>query len=245
MAPLIESTLRLTGNFGENASSDTAKMRLEGARIFWQLYAHAGRFIRYGLLYGTALAGIAVLFQWTQYRYTVMNMPGEAYIAIIAAVFIGIGIWVGMRLTPQRAGEGFERNDKAIAALGQTRRECEILDHMAKGAGNKEIARDLGVSPNTIKTHIANLYLKLEVTGRGKAVEAAPALDLIHLCKQSHAALFTYFRWDHWSACHRTHDCDFVRIGPGCWQHHGGAGICQNACDTQLAVYRDQTISRC
>ncbi|MEL7189393.1 MAG: LuxR C-terminal-related transcriptional regulator [Pseudomonadota bacterium] len=138
-----------------------------------------GTFIRYGLLYGAALAGIAVLLQWTQYRYSVMKMPGEAYIAIIAAVFVGIGIWVGMRLTPQRTGEIFERNDKAIAALGLTRRECEILDHLAKGASNKEIARELGVSPNTIKTHIANLYLKLEVTGRGKAVEAARALELI------------------------------------------------------------------
>ncbi|KWV92634.1 LuxR C-terminal-related transcriptional regulator [Erythrobacter sp. YT30] len=138
-----------------------------------------GTIIRYGLLYGSALAGIAMLLQWVQYRYTVMNMPSEAYIAIVAAIFVAIGIWVGMRLTPQRAGAEFERNDKAIAALGLTKRECEILDQLATGSSNKEIARELGVSPNTVKTHIANLYTKLDVTGRGKAVEAARKLELI------------------------------------------------------------------
>lgn len=137
-----------------------------------------GSIIRYGIIYGGALALIAVLLQWARYRYAVMSMPGEAYIAIVAAVFVAIGIWAGIRLTPQNA-EGFERNDKAIAALGLTRRECEVLDHLAKGASNKEIARELGVSPNTVKTHIANFYLKLEVTGRGKAVEAARRLELI------------------------------------------------------------------
>ncbi|MEM8724939.1 MAG: LuxR C-terminal-related transcriptional regulator [Pseudomonadota bacterium] len=138
-----------------------------------------GTTLRYGLIYGAALALIAMLLQWVEYRYAVMSMPGEAYAAIIAAVFIGIGIWVGMRLTPAASQAEFEPNEKAIASLGLTPRELEILGHLAKGASNKEIARSLGVSPNTIKTHIANLYMKLEVTGRGKAVEAARSLAVI------------------------------------------------------------------
>ncbi|NVE94442.1 helix-turn-helix domain-containing protein [Altererythrobacter lutimaris] len=135
--------------------------------------------VRYGLIYGGALAVIAGLLQWAQYRHLFMRMPSEVYIAIVALIFVLVGIWVGMQLTPKRGGAGFERNDKAIAALGLTRRECEILEHLASGASNKEIARSLGVSPNTIKTHIANLYMKLEVGGRGKAVEAARSLALI------------------------------------------------------------------
>ncbi len=135
--------------------------------------------LRYGLLYGGAIALIAALLQWVEYRYQVMQMPGEAYAAIIAVIFIGIGIWVGQRLTPGSTQSEFEPNEKAIASLGLTPRELEILGHLAKGASNKEIARSLGVSPNTIKTHIANLYMKLEVTGRGKAVEAARSLAVI------------------------------------------------------------------
>ena len=135
--------------------------------------------LRYGLIYGAPLAMLAVVLQWAEYRYAVMRMPGEAYIGLLAVIFIAVGIWVGMRLTTSPTPAQFERNEKAIAALGLTPRECEVLDHLAKGASNKEIARALGVSPNTIKTHIASLYEKLEVNGRGKAVDAARSLALI------------------------------------------------------------------
>ena len=135
--------------------------------------------IRYVLLYGGALALVAVLLQWIEYRYFLLSMPGEAYIAVVAGLFVVIGIWVGMQLTATPRPTEFERNEKAIKSLGLTPRECEILDHLAKGASNKEIARALDVSPNTIKTHVASLFLKLEVSGRGKAVEAARSLALI------------------------------------------------------------------
>lgn len=138
-----------------------------------------GTIARYALIYGVPLAGLAFVLQWAAYRYFVFQMPSEIYISVIAAIFIVLGIWVGMRLTPARVPSEFEPNEKAIKSLGLTPRECEILDHLAKGASNKEIARDLGVSPNTVKTHVASLYLKLEVSGRGKAVEAARSLALI------------------------------------------------------------------
>jgi len=135
--------------------------------------------LRYGLLYGGALALIAALLQWLEQRYLLMSMPGEAYIGVLAVVFIVIGIWVGTHLTSEKRGKAFERNEKAIVSLKLTQREYEILEHLALGSSNKEIARALDVSPNTIKTHIANLYMKLEVNGRGKAVDAARALELI------------------------------------------------------------------
>jgi len=138
-----------------------------------------GNTLRYAALYGVPLAGLAVLLQWAQYRYFVLQMPGEIYIGLVATIFVGLGIWVGMRLTAQPPSATFEPNEKAAKALGLTPREREILEHLAKGASNKEIARTLAVSPNTIKTHVASLYLKLGVSGRGKAVEAARSLALI------------------------------------------------------------------
>jgi DNA-binding CsgD family transcriptional regulator len=139
----------------------------------------AGNALKYALLYGLPLAALVFVLQWIEYRYLVFSMPGEIYIGLIAAIFIVLGIWVGMRLTAAPAPNKFVPNDKAIESLGLTKRECEILGHLAKGASNKEIARTLGVSPNTIKTHVASLFLKLEVSGRGKAVEAARGLALI------------------------------------------------------------------
>jgi len=135
--------------------------------------------LKYALVYGAPLAVIALALQWADYRYALRQIPGEIHIALVAAIFIGLGIWVGTRLTAAPAPAKFERNDKAIGALGLTPRECEILDYLATGASNKEIARSLGVSPNTVKTHVASLYTKLEVNGRGKAVDAARSLALI------------------------------------------------------------------
>lgn len=135
--------------------------------------------LRYALFYGGPLAAFAVLLQWIEYRYVALSMPGEIYIAVIATIFIGLGIWLGIRLTQTDRSPSFARNHKAIAALKLTPRECEILEHLASGASNKEIARTLGVSPNTVKTHIASVTMKLNVNGRGRAVEAARELALI------------------------------------------------------------------
>ena len=98
----------------------------------------------------------------------------------MALGFVTLGVWVGAKLTPQRAGrEGFVRNDAAIRSLGLSPRECEILGLLASGASNKELARTLGISPNTVKTHLARLYEKLEVQKRVQAIEKARWLALI------------------------------------------------------------------
>ena len=54
-----------------------------------------------------------------------------------------------------------------------------MREALADGQSNKEIARTLAISPNTVKTHIARLYAKLEVNGRVQAIEAARSLHLI------------------------------------------------------------------
>ena len=73
----------------------------------------------------------------------------------------------------------FTRNEAAAKALGLTSRECLMLEHLAAGQSNKEIARTLDLSPSTVKTHIANLYAKLEVGRRTQAIRKARELRLL------------------------------------------------------------------
>lgn len=131
------------------------------------------------LLYALALAVGAGLLQWLEYRYVARVYSTEIHIALIAAGFVALGIWVGRRLTPAPAAGEFARNEAAIRSLGLSPRECEILGLLASGQSNKEMARSLAISPNTIKTHLARVYDKLEVQRRVQAIEKARRLRLI------------------------------------------------------------------
>jgi DNA-binding CsgD family transcriptional regulator len=117
---------------------------------------------------------------WLEHRYQTRAFSTELYIALLAVGFVGLGIWAGVKLTPRRAGaEPFARNEAAIRSLGLSPRECEILELLSSGESNKEIARRLGISPNTVKAHIARVYEKLEVQRRVQAIEKARMLALI------------------------------------------------------------------
>jgi len=131
------------------------------------------------ILYALALALAAALLEWLDYRYTVRAFSTQIYIALIAIGFTALGIWAGHRLTPRPAPTAFTRNDAAIRSLGLTARECEILELLASGQSNKELARTLGISPNTVKTHVARLFEKLEVGKRISALEKARWLAII------------------------------------------------------------------
>lgn len=135
--------------------------------------------IRTVVLYAIALAAGAFALQWLQYNYLVRSFPGEIYIGLIAAGFAGLGLWTGMRLARKPASATFEKNSAAIASLGITLREQEVLALLAGGKSNKEIAQKLGVSPNTVKSQVASLYQKLEVQRRTQAVQKARELALI------------------------------------------------------------------
>jgi DNA-binding NarL/FixJ family response regulator len=130
------------------------------------------------LLYGIALAAAAFLLEWLNYKYAVHRWSAEFYIACIAAICVAIGIWVGNRLTA-RPRQAFMRNERAIATLGLSARECEVLEMLAAGHANKAIARRLDISPNTVKTHVARIYQKLAVASRTQAVQKARTLDIL------------------------------------------------------------------
>lgn len=131
------------------------------------------------LIYAGGLAVAVFVLEWLEYRYLVHDIGTELYVALIAAGFAVLGAWIGRRLTGTQAGHSFEKNTAALHSLGITDREYSVLELLAAGQANKEIARDLHISPNTVKTHVSRLYEKLGVSRRTQAVQKAKMLRLI------------------------------------------------------------------
>lgn len=121
----------------------------------------------------------AFALQWLEYRFLVHAFSWQVYVGLVGAAFAIGGVWIGWRLAARARPSTFARNDAALAALGLTRQEMRVLERLAAGRSNKEIARDLGLSPNTVKTHVANLYGKLDVSRRTQALGKARDLALI------------------------------------------------------------------
>ncbi len=132
------------------------------------------------IIYGFALAAGAVALQWLEYQFWARTHPGTVYIALIAVAFLGLGVWVGRRLFRSEPRDGeFTPNERAQVSLGITDREREVLQLLADGRSNKEIAARLGLSPNTVKTHVARLFEKLRVARRTEAILLARELGLV------------------------------------------------------------------
>ena len=150
------------------------------------------------LLYGV-LAGILItVLKLTEYRFLVIEHSLEIYGGLVAAIFAAVGIWLGLKLTktketiivrevpvevpievPVRVAEPFSINDASIARLGITPRELEILQAIAAGMSNREIAEKLFVSENTVKTHSSRLFDKLQAKRRTHAVQIAKEAGLV------------------------------------------------------------------
>ncbi len=131
------------------------------------------------LIYGAILAVGSLGLEWLQYQYLVRKYPGDAWLALIALAFMGLGIWVGAKLFRRSPLVAFEPNTQVQATLGISGRELQVLELLAAGQSNKEIATQLDVSPNTVKTHIAKLFEKLEVKRRTEAIMRARELGMI------------------------------------------------------------------
>lgn len=158
-----------------------------------------GAISKHSLLYGVALAALLALMQWLQVRYQIVGHATGIYLGAIALVFTVLGIWLAVRLTRTKtetvvvereryieapvvrsATNGdFAANENAMDRFGISNRELEVLQLMAKGMSNPEIAEALFVSLNTVKTHSGNLFLKLEVNRRIQAIEKARKFGLI------------------------------------------------------------------
>ncbi len=130
-------------------------------------------------LYSLAVAGGALLLRWLEYQYAVRVFSTEIYVVLIALLFAALGVWAGRRLTGAADRGSFEQNVQAIEYLGISKREYEVLQLLAEGHSNQEIAENLVVSPNTVKSHLTRLYQKLDVTRRTQAIQKARTLGMI------------------------------------------------------------------
>jgi DNA-binding CsgD family transcriptional regulator len=138
------------------------------------------------LLYGILGGAVVVLLKLIEYRWLVVEYSVEIYGALVAAVFASVGIWLGLRLTRPTivlqevpVPVEFVRDEKQVESLGLTPRELEILEFIAQGLSNKEIAERAFVSENTVKTHSSRVFDKLGAQRRTQAVQRGKELRLI------------------------------------------------------------------
>jgi DNA-binding CsgD family transcriptional regulator len=131
------------------------------------------------MVYGAVLALGAILLQWLEYRFVMRTHAREAYALLVALGFLALGIWAGLRLTPRAPAAPFTVNRAALVTLRISDRELQVLELLAEGRANKDIARRLELSPHTVKTHLANLFEKLGAGRRTEAIARARELGLI------------------------------------------------------------------
>lgn len=140
----------------------------------------------YGLLGGVLIAAL----KFIDYRWLVVEHSVEIYGAMVASLFAAFGIWLGLRLTQHtKTGEvrevrvvtplEFVRDQEKLESFGITPRELEVLQLIADGLSNKEIAARVFVSENTIKTHLSRVFDKLGARRRTQAVQIAKEFRLI------------------------------------------------------------------
>jgi ATP/maltotriose-dependent transcriptional regulator MalT len=147
---------------------------------------------RHVIVFGIAAGALIVVLQAVEYRYLVMERSVELYGALVAIIFAATGIWLGRRLTqprdrvviqevqvPAPPSEPFRVDAAKLDELGITPRELEILQLIAEGLSNKEIAERSFISENTVKTHSSRVFDKLGVKRRVQAVQRGRELRLI------------------------------------------------------------------
>ncbi len=131
------------------------------------------------VLYGALLAGGTLLLEWLDYQRLVRSHVGDFYIFIIAAGFLLLGAWLGAKVLAPPRPQPFDGNPEALAALGISARELDVLRELLAGRSNQEIANRLGISLSTVKTHVARLLEKLGARRRGDAVARARELGIV------------------------------------------------------------------
>jgi NarL family two-component system response regulator LiaR len=149
---------------------------------------------RHVLIFGLVGGLLIAALQFTEYRFIIIEHSVELYGTLIAILFSTFGIWLGLRMTLQRetivvkgelapadlpAAQAFAPNTKHQVSAGITARELEVLTLVARGLSNREIATQLFVSENTVKTHCARAFDKLGVSRRIQAVQRGKELGLL------------------------------------------------------------------
>jgi DNA-binding CsgD family transcriptional regulator len=152
---------------------------------------------RHVVIFGLVGGVLIAILQYTEYRFVVIEHSVELYSGLVAILFASFGIWLGLRITrgrevvketvreaeapaPVAANTGqFAPDMGRQRSLGITARELEILTLVARGLSNREIATQLFVSENTVKTHCSRAFDKLGAARRTQAVQRGKELGLL------------------------------------------------------------------
>jgi two-component system, NarL family, response regulator len=106
--------------------------------------------------------------------YLIKGLPPETLVAAIRKVHGG-GRYVPVPLSKSLA----ERTPETCLST----RECEVLEMLAKGRSNKEIATALGIRESTVKCHVSVILTRLDANDRTQAVIVGLERGFVHLCK--------------------------------------------------------------
>jgi len=148
------------------------------------------RTLIYGIMYGLCGGLLIAFLKYIEYRFIIVEHSIEIYGGLTAILFASVGIWLGLKLTRKKevvivkevlvtSAEPFLVNQSRVRDLGITKRELEILELIAQGLSNREIAEKLFVTENTVKTHSSRLLDKLNAKRRTQAVQIAKEMRLI------------------------------------------------------------------
>ena len=146
---------------------------------------------RHIALYGLLMAILVFVLKWLQWKFLIIDNSIDIYVGLIAVFFTILGVWVATQLTKPKvqtviiekeiyvnhAGDS-SINEAELKKLNLTNREYEILQLLTKGYSNAEIAENLFLSLSTVKTHVSNLFVKMDVKSRAQAIEKAKRLKI-------------------------------------------------------------------
>ena len=144
------------------------------------------------ILYGLILATLVFALKWLQWKFLIVDNAVDIYVGLIAVFFTLLGIWVATQLVKPKVktvilekeilvtpSEEFTIDETELNKLNLNNREYEVLQLLAKGYSNADIAANLFLTISTIKTHVSNLYFKMDVKSRTQAITKAKRLKII------------------------------------------------------------------
>ncbi|MEJ7625586.1 MAG: response regulator transcription factor [Ferruginibacter sp.] len=148
--------------------------------------------IKHIILYGVILAILVFTLKWLQWKFLIVDNSIGIYIGLIAVFFTILGVWVATQLVKPKVQtiivekeilitqpDEFTINETELKKLNLSSREYEVLQLLAKGCSNSDIANNLFLSVSTVKTHVSNLFLKMDVKSRTQTIEKAKRLKII------------------------------------------------------------------
>lgn len=131
------------------------------------------------LVFSLLILALLLLFQFSKYTLISGDLQIEYIMALVALVFLGIGIFINRKTQNENVRSNNEIDLQKIEDLGLSKREYEVLREVVLGLSNQEIAEKLFVSESTIKTHVSNLLVKLNAKRRTQAIQISKHLNII------------------------------------------------------------------